>query len=165
MNQNPGNTSTQPPEETLRLVAQLPPPEELTDRVHQRLAHEQAKPLPHGFWAHWMPAQRLQFAAAAVLTIAVASSTWAVYHTRSGQNAMGAHIVPPAPNSPAASPNVQQGGGFSTAGAVRVPPTLAPIKVPPAAKKKSAAGHRLAKPSPAKLAPHPATESKPAGNP
>jgi len=146
-------------EGTLRLVAQLPPPEELADRVHSRLAAEiaaeRANPVRRSFWSLWMPAQRIQFAAAAALALAVAGSTWSVYHSKSGQ------IVVPVPQ---AAPN----SGFGTAGAVRVPPSLAPIKVPaknssipnPAiAKKKPSASRVAVKRAPTNTAPQTSPES------
>lgn len=134
MNQNPNPMyeSQHEAEETLRMVATLPPPAELTDRVHQRLAVEKATARRRGFWSLWMPAQRFQFAAAAILVVAVAGSTWSVYHTNRGSK-----IVAPVPR--VADPS-GIGGGFGTAGAERVPPTLNPIKVPPAPKKKPGAG-------------------------
>ena len=136
-------------ERTLRLVAELPPPEDLTDRVHQRLAVERESiaeregAARRGFWSFWQPARRLQFAGAALLAIAVAGSTWSVYHSRNGAQA----VTPVAPK-----PVAPQGtSGFTPAGAERKPSTLKPIKVPPAPKKKPGAGH-VAKPSPKVLA-------------
>ena len=141
---SPGKSSA---EETLRLLAELPPPADLTDRVHHRLAREQAKPIRRGFWALWLPSQRLQFAAAAVLVVAVAGSTWTVYHShpQAGPKAGANTQVTPALHPDASS------GGFGTAGAELVPPTLNPIKVPPAPKKKPSAS-KTGKPSPKKLA-------------
>jgi hypothetical protein len=149
MNQNPqpDEATVQQAEHTLRLVAQLPPPEELTDRVHQRLEADQASHVKRGFWSLWMPAQRLQFAAAATLMVAVAGSTWAVYHSHPKQTQTS---VRPAPSTPAGDSS----SSFGTAAVKRVPPTLNPIQVPPAPKKKIS--HALAKPSPKKLASRPA---------
>jgi hypothetical protein len=132
-------------EETLRLVAELRPPAELAERVHRRLADER-NAARRGFWSLWMPAQRLQFAAAAALVIAVAGSTWSVYHGRP-QMGGGSQAAPATvPTQPArALPGIS--GGFGSAGVARVPPTLHPIKVPPAPKKKPNPGHMLAKPS------------------
>jgi hypothetical protein len=131
-------------EGTLRLVAQLPPPRELADRVHHRLAAERANPVRRSFWSLWMPAQRFQFAAAAALALAVAGSTWGVYHSKNG-----GHPVIPAPQ---AAPN----SGFGTDGAVRVPPTLAPIRVPGGVPAKNSPGPNPAvakkKPSASRLA-------------
>jgi hypothetical protein len=151
-------------DETLRLLAALPEPDGLTDRVHQRLSHAQVTPERRGFWSLWMPAQRFQFAAAGVLAVAVAGSMWSLH--RSHPPAAGAQ------NAPAATHAAQGGspadaGGFHSAGAERVPPTLHPIKVPPAPKKKPGAGH-AAKPSPKVLAnqtPGTQADVKPATNP
>jgi len=138
--------------ETLRLLAALPPPAELTERVHRRLAEAQAVPERRGFWSLWMPAQRFQFAAAAVLAVAVAGSMWNVYHGHP-QTRPGARTASPVGSgTQAGAPDA--GGGFDGAKAARVPPTLNPIKVPPAPKKKPGAGH-AAKPSPKTLAGQP----------
>ena len=149
-------------DETLRLLAELPPPTDLTDRVHQRLAHARVAPERRGFWSLWMPAQRFQFAAAAVLVVAVAGSMWSVH--RSHPPANGAQNAPAAaPATPGTSP--ADAGGFHSAGAERVPPTLHPLRVPPAPKKKPGAGH-AAKPSPKVLAAQPAgTDMTPKSNP
>jgi hypothetical protein len=139
-------------EETLRQLAALPAPEDLTDRVHARLQAAQTAPVPRGFWAYWLPAQRFQFAAAATLMLAVAGSTWAVYH-RHPQASTATQTVQPAPAS--------AGGGFGTAGSERVPPTLKPILVParptPAPHRKPGAGHAAVKPAPKPAAGVPAT--------
>ena len=118
-------------EETLRLVARLSPPEELTERVHRRIA--QGTPERRGFWSLWQPAQRLQFAGAAVLAIAVAGSLWSVSH-RHLQPGTAKQVAAPQVATP-------RTGDFVPAGAERVPPTLKPIQVPPAPKKKPSAGH------------------------
>ena len=145
-------------EETLRLVAQLPPPEDLSDRVHRRLDAERMVQAEERrtVWSLWMPSRKLQFAGAALLAAAVAASTWSVHHgrmpngdasqghSRDGQPQAGAQSVPVVPRAP-------QTGGFTPAGAVAAPRTLAPIKVAPAPKKKP--GKAAAKPAPGKLAP------------
>ena len=140
---DPRNESSHDAEKTLRLVAELPPPAELIDHVHHRLAIEKASAPRRSFWSLWMPAQRLQFAGAAVLVVAVAGSTWGIYHRHPQAGAS----VPSAPRGVDAG----SGGSFGTAGAERVPPTLNPIKVPPAPKKKPSAS-RAAKPSAKTLA-------------
>lgn len=151
-------------DETLRLLAGLPPPAELAERVHRRLAQAQAVPERRGFWSLWMPAQRFQFAAAAVLVIAVAGSMWNVHHAHP-QTGPGARTASPAASGTQGS-SPAAGGGFDGAKAERVPPTLNPIKVPPAPKRKPGAGH-AAKPSPKVLAAQPAgtgIAGKPAAN-
>jgi len=140
-------------EETLRLLATLPPPEDLADRVHARLASAAVAPPRRGFWSYWLPAQRFQFAAAAALMLAVVGSTWGVYHQHSQLGATAPAPHPAAP-APAAS-------GFGTAGTVRVPPTLNPIKVPPVPRRKPGAGHPAVRPV---AKPAPATPAVPSSN-
>jgi len=143
-------------EHTLRLVAALPPPVELTDRVHRRLSHAQASLPRRGFWALWMPAQRLQFAGAAVLAVVFAGSAWSVFHAKGGATGQvpAAHDTasPVSPVSPTA-------GGFGTAGTERRPSTLTPIKAPPAPKKKPSASHAATKRTPKPDAAQSALES------
>jgi hypothetical protein len=138
-------------EHTLRLVAALPPPVELTDRVHRRLSHGRASLPRRGFWALWMPAQRLQFAGAALLALVFAGSAWSVFHAKSGAPgrvpAAQKTAGPVGPASPV-SPATPAAGGFSTAGTERRPSTLTPIKAPPAPKKKPSASHAAAKRAP-----------------
>lgn len=175
-NSNYSSESGHEADETLRLLAELPPPAELTERVHRRLAIEenaQGMAERHGFWSLWMPAQRFQFAAAAVLVVAVAGSTWSVYHShpRAGTQGGAQSAAPAIPATHGSSPDNTGGvntGGFSSANAERVPPTLHPIKVPPAPKKKPGAGHAASKPSPKTLAAQPsgsAPDVKPTTNP
>ncbi|HEX4322666.1 MAG TPA: hypothetical protein VHZ52_17255 [Acidobacteriaceae bacterium] len=135
-------------EETLRLVAELPEPAQLTERVHRRIADAQVMPERRGFWSLWLPAQRFQFAAAAALAIAVAGSMWSVYH---GHPQAGTAKQSPAP----VQSTPPSAGHFDSAGAVRVPPTLKPIQVPQGSKKKPAASHAKTKPSPKVLAAQP----------
>ena len=140
-------------EETLRLVAQLPPPEGVADRVHRRLRVEGEA--PRGFWRLWLPAHRVQFAGAALLVAAIAASTMMVRHPKSN-----------AANVPAVQSVPEQGSGLGTAGAERHPASLTPIPVPApqsnSLKKKPGAGHAVkhaAKPSagvPAQVAKEPA---------
>lgn len=111
-------------EETLRLLATLPPPEGMTDRVHRRLAEE--KSTPRRRWVLWMASPRLQFAGAAVAVAALATGGWTLYQSNRSQPLV------PGVHAPAQ-------GSFSTGGAVRQPPTLTPMHVPPAPKKKPAA--------------------------
>jgi hypothetical protein len=144
---HPNTESHHQAEETLRLVATLPPPIGLEDRVHHRLETTQFDLLeqsPRSFWSLWMPVRRLQFAGAAALVLALAASSWSVYHTKNG-----AVVIQPAPQT--ASPTTPT-GNFGSAGAERHPSTLTPIKVPPAPKKKPTTTHSGTKPSPKKLA-------------
>jgi hypothetical protein len=131
-------------EQTLRMVAELPPPSELTDRVHQRLSHARASMPRRRFWSFWLPAQRLQFAGAAALVVVFVGSTWSVYYSKTSHVKRGAPIGVAAPQGPVAPAS----GGFGTAGAERHPSTLTPIEVPPARKKKPSASHTAAKRTP-----------------
>ena len=131
------------PESTLRLLAQLPPPEGLIDRVHHRLAVAPS-PAPR-FWSLWLPSHRLQFAAAALLVTAIAASSWTIYENRQHPTPAARSAAPqPAAPQPAAS----DASSFTTSGAERHPASLKPIKVPPVPKKKpSAAKSRALKPA------------------
>jgi hypothetical protein len=132
-------------EETLRLIAQLPAPESLIDRIHARVRHQMAventTPARRGFWSLWSPGQRLQFAGAAALVLAFAGSMWTINHTHPAGAPTSS--VPQAITPSQATPN----SGFVGAKASRQPATLNPIKVPPAPKKKPSP-KGLAKPSP-----------------
>jgi hypothetical protein len=147
-------------EETLRLVARLDPPQDLNARVHARVRHQLAIDTTtaghRGFWYLWRPAQRLQFAAAAVLFIGIGASMWSAYrgHPQSTGNS-----IPTPPAVQIAAPQTTPANTFGSAQASRRPATLNPIKVPPPAKKKPAAS-KAAKPSPST----PATQP-PATNP
>jgi hypothetical protein len=116
-------------EETLRLIANLPAPEGLEDRVHAAL---QAAPrtgrilqwpasLSSG--SAWVRSTAMKGAAAAAIVCVVAGGGWQVY-SRVQPNkviAMPAHVAAP--------------GGFSNAGAMRTPQTLnGPVVKNPAAK-------------------------------
>ena len=158
MNQNlyPENQAGHEGEETLRLVAQLPPPADLTERVHHRLDHARLTSPRRGFWSLWMPAQRLQYAGAALLVLAIAGSAWTVRHAGSG-GASGSSNGQPAvqPIARPLAPSASQGAGFGTASSEARPSNLNPIKVPPAPKKKPSASRplkRTAKPSVAQSA-------------
>lgn len=135
-------------DETLRLVAKMRAPEGLEDRVQRRLDAEmlRGEERRHSVWSLWMPGRKLQFAGAGLLAVAVAISSWSVYHgQRTAANAGNAAAKQAAP-APAKS---AAGSGFTPAGAVAVPHTLAPIHVAPAPKRKP--GTASTKPSPKKL--------------
>jgi len=150
MNPSPSTNDPQAsgdPEATLRLLAQLPPPEGLADRVHRSLASAPDPAPSPRFWSLWLPAHRLQFAGAAVLVTAMAVSSWTILESRR-------------PSSPTAKTTVPRTAAdsdrstFSSADAERRPATLKPIKVPPAPKtsaapkkKPSAAKSRAIRPS------------------
>jgi hypothetical protein len=125
--------------ETLRLLAELPPPDGLNDRVHRRLDARMGEELTpqRGFWSLWMPVRRLQYAGVAVLVVALAGATWSVRHSRDG-------VPGPQPVAPSAVP----GHAFGSAGAEAHPATLKPIVVPPAAPKKKPGAGKAAKRTP-----------------
>lgn len=111
-------------EDTLRLIAGLPAPRGLEERVRMalRTAPRQGRvlgwPLPLRSNASWVRAT-----AAAAIVMVVAGGGWGVY----------SHIQPwQAGNAPAA--RVGAMGGFSGANAVRSPQTLEPPVVSPPAK-------------------------------
>jgi hypothetical protein len=135
MNSNPHKPMTSNTgEETLRLIASLPAPAGLEERVHEalRLAPRRGRVLawPERFRAkialenHWMRA-----AAAAAIVFVVVGGGWGVY-TRVEQTQAGKVVVMPA--------SVPSAGGFSGAGAIRTPQTLPGPTVTLAAKKPAA---------------------------
>jgi hypothetical protein len=121
MNSNPHDPMASesvltPAEETLRLIANLPAPEGLEDRVHAAL---NAMPRRSRVLA-WPRALRaesgwMRGAAAAAIVFVVAGGGWGVY-TRVELNQPAKAIV-----MPTRMPNA---GGFSGAGAMRTPLTL-----------------------------------------
>ena len=101
-------------EDTLRLIASLPAPDGLEDRVKAKLrsAPSRAKVIawPTAFGGGWMRA-----AAAAAIVVAVAGGGWGVY----------SHIqVAPVPSAVVDSQPLTDSGRFSTAGAMHVPQTV-----------------------------------------
>ena len=163
MNQNlyPENQAGRPipemgVEETLRLVALLPPPADLTERVHYRLEAQRrletagSAVTRRGFWSLWMPpAQRLQYAGAALLVLAIAGSAWTVRHAGSGGASNGQPVQPNVqPMAQPLVPSASQGAGFGPASSEARPSNLNPIKVPPAPKKKPSASRPLVKRTP-----------------
>jgi len=125
-------------ERTLRLLAQLPAPEGLTERVHGRLGRERASGTRRGFWRLWLPAHRLQFAGAAALVLAVAGSTLSLRYKQTP----AAHGTTPGASAPAPAlsrPEAAADGAFGTASASRRPATLTPIPAPAPPRKKPGA--------------------------
>ena len=105
-----------PVEATLRLIAQLPAPDGLEDRVvaglrtaprTARILHWPAGLRPAGAW--------MRGAAAAAIVFVVAGGGWGIY-TRV-QPTQPARVI-------AMPPRVGAGGAFSNAGAMRTPQTL-----------------------------------------
>lgn len=107
-------------EKTLRLIATLPAPEGIEERVKARL---HATPLradvirwPNaGYRDGWMHFAAIRAAAAAAIVVAVVGGGWEVY----------SHIqVAPSPAAVATPQPISRQSGLSTAGARRAPQTL-----------------------------------------
>jgi hypothetical protein len=108
-------------EETLRLIARMPAPAGLEDRVKARLesAPGTAQLL---FWPSgstrgdgWLRGNAARAAAAAAIVFVVAGGSWRVY----------SHVQPAMqPKVIVMPPRVNGAGGFSSAGAMRTPQTL-----------------------------------------
>ncbi len=133
-------------ESTLRLIARLPVPEGIEDRVMVgvRAARRTGLVLrwpgllqPTGSW--------MRGAAAAAIVFVVAGGGWGVY-TR---------VKPSEPNKVVVMPRIGTGGGFSNAGAMRTPDTLnGPVVARPAPQKRA-----QVKPAKKALAPHRSSHS------
>jgi hypothetical protein len=102
-------------EVTLRLIANLPAPEGLEDRVHvglrsaPRSARVLAWPVRFPGSGEWMRA-----IAAAAIVFVVAGGGYGIY----------SHVSPGQPAQGVAGPRISAPGGFSEGGAVRRPQTL-----------------------------------------
>jgi hypothetical protein len=131
-------------EETLRLIANLPAPAGLEDRVKARLDSTPRTgrvlfwPLMHADGDGWLHGKAVRAAAAAAIVFVVAGGGWGVY-TRVKPSMQNNVIVMP--------PRVNSSGGFSSAGAMRTPQTLnGPVltrpfnEAPPQVGKKSKGG-------------------------
>jgi len=135
-------------EETLRLIANLPAPEGLAERVQAglRAASLSASNPVRAKILHWPVALRLDHgwmrgAAAAAIVFAVAGGGWGIYSR-----------VAPAPRTPQtrgiALPRVAAPGGFGGAGAMRTPQTLnGPTVVQPATAHSATPAPQAAKPA------------------
>lgn len=105
-------------DETLRIIASLPAPDGLEDRVNQALsdAPRLARVLP---WPQprdrWVESAFARGAAAAAIVFVVGGGSWGVY-SRVHQSDVPRAIVMPRVAAP--------GSGFSSAGAMRTPQTL-----------------------------------------
>ncbi len=171
-------------EETLRLIASLPAPAGLEDRVQAtlRLAPNRAPERqvfvagvarsgrvlawPKGLnpQSDWMIRDWMRTAAAAAIVFVVAGGGWGVYtHVQNAQQGQPAKVI--------IMPRVMQPGGFSGAGAMRTPQTLPgpaaiePVKpkpAPPKGSKKPAA--RPAHSAGAQAAPAAMPAAKPAAS-
>ncbi len=124
-----------PAEDTLRLIASLPAPEGLEERVEERM-HAAFRRAPHaGRVLAWPPALRpesgwMRAAAAAAIVFVVAGGGWGMYsHVEHGQ-----------PDKTVVLPRVPISGGFSSAGAMRTPQSLnGPVVAHPAPERPSPA--------------------------
>jgi len=114
---NPDAAIARDAEATLRLIASLPAPEGIEDRV---LAGLRSAP-PSGRLLKWPGENLLRTAAAAAIVFVVVGGGWGIYSRVQPASAVGA------------PPHVGTSGGFSNAGAVRVPQTVPSPVVAPAA--------------------------------
>jgi len=144
-------------EKTLRLIATLPAPEGIEERVKAGLhsAPRQAAvirwPLAAGERTDWKQTSVLRAAAAAAIVMAVAGGGWEVY----------SHIrVAAAPAAVTSPPVISGQSGLSAAGTKRVPQTLeGPVIASQAAMKRTTKSHR-GRPVSAK-APAPSVQAQP----
>lgn len=117
-------------EETLRLLAQLPVPAGLEQRLQARLrtassegfASARILPWPHSpRLANLLNSDWMRAAAAAAIVCVVAGGGWGIY----------SRVQPPQPAAQVAPPRLAAPGGFSSAGAMRTPQTLnGPVVAP-----------------------------------
>jgi len=108
-------------ERTLRLIATLPAPEGLEERMKASLrsaprrANVVVWPFSSAEDGRWMQRAGMRAAAAAAIVLLIAGGGWEVY----------SHIQPaPLPAAVSAPQPLNGGGGFNAAGAKRVPQTL-----------------------------------------
>ena len=143
-------------DETLRLIAHLPPPQGLEDRVHVALL---SRPL-RGRILSWPSAPRLESnwmrsAAAAAIVFVVAGGGWGIYSRV--QQPQAKVIVMPM--------HVATQGGFSSAGAMRTPNTLnGPVLAHPVLGPAKPARPVVRFPKPATLKPNRPVPSSAPGN-
>ncbi len=120
-------SASSPAEETLRLIATLPAPEGLVERVQAALDSAPRRGRVLAWPGTLRPASGwMRGAAAAAIVFVVAGGGWGVY-MRVEQNQPAKVIVMPA-RMPAT-------GGFTGAGAIRTPVTLPGPKAPQVIKK------------------------------
>lgn len=108
-------------EQTLRLIANLPAPEGIEDRVKEQLRSAPLRgsviawPFSSTYGGRWMQNTGMRAAAAAAIVLVVAGGGWGVY----------SHIQPaPLPTAVSAPLPLNTSGGFHAAAARRVPQTL-----------------------------------------
>jgi hypothetical protein len=143
-------------DETLRLIAHLPPPQGLEDRVHVALLSRPRR----GRILSWPSAPRLESnwmrsAAAAAIVFVVAGGGWGIYSRV--QQPQAKVIVMPM--------HVATQGGFSSAGAMRTPNTLnGPVLAHPVLGPAKPARPVVRFPKPATLKPNRPVPSSAPGN-
>ena len=133
------NAATMDAELSLRLIASLPAPAGIEDRVKAGLRGAPAQtgvlgwPLSAQGWASWGQVSYLRAAAAAAIVFVVAGGGWGVYK----------HFgLASAPTADAMEQRIERGGGLSAAGARRTPKTVEGprIAVPKAVTQETDAG-------------------------
>ncbi len=131
-------------EETLRLIASLPAPAGLEDRVHAALRSAPRRGRVLAWPKHLNPqSDWMRTAAAAAIVFVVAGGGWGVYtHVQKGQQGQPIKVI--------VMPHGLQPGGFYGAGAMRTPQTLPgptvilPVEQEPAPKAEKKPAARLA---------------------
>jgi hypothetical protein len=126
-------------EDTLRLIATLPAPSGLEERVKTRLASAPRAgrvlfwPSARGDGDAWRGGNAMRAAAAAAIVFVVAGGGWGVYSRV--QPAQQTKVI-------VMQPRVNGTGGFSSAGAMRTPQTLnGPVLAHPVAEATAQANH------------------------
>jgi hypothetical protein len=122
---NGADAGTSEAEQTLRLIAHLPAPEGLEDRIQTGLRSRQSD-APRGArilaWPTLRPASGwMRTAAAAAIVFVVAGGGWGVYTRVQPAQSAKVIVMPPRVVSP---------GGFSNSSAMHVPNTLNGPKIP-----------------------------------
>jgi hypothetical protein len=118
-------------EEILRVIATMPAPEGLEDRVKARLRVSPGRATviawPFSSAESWMRSAGMRAAAAAAIVMVIAGGGWGVY----------SHIqVAPVPTAAVDQQTPNDAGRFSTAGAKHVPQTVeGPVVVAPVIEK------------------------------
>jgi len=129
-----GNSRTADAEKILRLIATLPAPDGIEERMKAGLRAAPSRssvivwPFLNVDGRGWMDSSGVRAAAAAAIVLVVIGGGWGVY----------SHIqLPATPTAVAAPQQVTSGGGFATAGARRTPQTLdRPVIANPITKQK-----------------------------
>jgi hypothetical protein len=117
------DSGTSEAEETLRLIASLPAPDGLEDRIHASLrsAPRTVRVLA---WPSTLAENWLRAAAAAAIVFVVAGGGWGIYsRVQPGSSSQGV-VSPHLGAQGVVSPHLGAQGGFSEGGAVRRPQTL-----------------------------------------